>query len=82
MLHGRRIERLADCCDHIGSGIAVITEHADLDQFVAFQADVDFTQHFRRQAGIADHDHRLQMMCPGFEGTAFGGSQGFHGIYG
>lgn len=66
MLHGNGIERRADGLDHCGACGAVIAKHADLDQFMAFQIDVDFTEHCRRQSGITDQDHRLQMMRPGF----------------
>ncbi len=66
MLHGNGIEWRADGLDHRSARVTVIAEYADLDQFVAFQADIDFMKHGRRQAGIADDDHRLQVMRPGF----------------
>jgi hypothetical protein len=66
MLNGNGIERGADGLDHCGTSCPVIAKNPDLDQFMAFQIDIDFTQHGRRQAGITDQDHRLQMMRPGF----------------
>ncbi len=66
MLHGKGIEWRADGFDHCGARGAVIAEHPNLDQFMAFQGNVDFAEHSWRQAGITDQDHRLQMMRPGF----------------
>ena len=66
MLHGNGIERRANGLNHCGARGTVIAEYPDLDQFMAFQGDVDFAEHGWCQAGIADQDHRLQMMRPGF----------------
>ncbi len=78
MLHGGGIERCADGLDHRGACSAVISEYTNLDQLVAFQVDVDFTQHRRRQAGITDQHHGLQMMRFGFQCAALRRIQGRH----
>lgn len=78
MLHGNSVERRADGLDHRGACSAVIAEYANLDQLVAFQVDVDFTQYRRRQTGITDQHHGLQMMRPGFQRAALCRSQSGH----
>lgn len=66
MLDNRGPERRAKGCSQFRACGTVITQDADFDQFMAFQADVDFTQHRWRQACIADHDDGVQMVRLGF----------------
>lgn len=42
MLHGRRVELIADGIDETFACSTVVAKHAYLDQFVAFENGVDF----------------------------------------
>ena len=62
MLNGRGAERVADLREHRVAFGARIAEHADLDQFVRVETDIDFVQHGRRKAVLADADDGMQLM--------------------
>ena len=62
MLNGRGAERVADLREHRVAFGARIAEHANLDQFVRVQTDIDFVQHCRREAVLADADAGMQLM--------------------
>ena len=62
MLNGCRAERVADLREHRVAFGARIAEHANLDQFVRVQTDIDFVQHCRRKAVLADADDGMQLM--------------------
>ena len=62
MLNGRGAERVADLREHRVAFGALIAEHANLDQFVRVQTDIDFVQHCRRKAVLADADDGMQLM--------------------
>ena len=62
MLNGCGAERVADLREHRAAFGARIAEHANLDQFVRVQTDIDFVQHCRRKAVLADADDRMQLM--------------------
>lgn len=78
MLHQRSVEFGADVVNQGSARCTVVAEHANLDQFMAFQADVDFVQHGWGQAGITDHHDGMQMVSARLEFTALRGSQGNH----
>ena len=60
----------------------VVAEHADLDELVAEQIHVDLVQHRGRQAVVADHDDRVQMVRLGAQRAALSGVTGaFIGKY-
>ena len=54
MLHRRGVELAADPGQQRLALAAVVAEHADLDQFVREQIDVDFVQHRGREPVVAD----------------------------
>ena len=54
---GKRVE-------HGFARTALVGKHADLDQTMGVQTRVDFLFDGRRQAIRADHDHRVEMVCP------------------
>ena len=56
----------------------LIVEHADLDQLMRFERDIDFMQHGRRQSMRADRDDRAQMVRLGAKRSQFEGGQGLH----
>ncbi len=62
---------------------AVVAVHAHLDQAVGIERGVGFLQHGGRQAVLADHDHRVEVVGFGAVGLAFGDGQfeGGHGSY-
>ncbi len=60
VLHGCRVELGADPREQRFALAPVVVEHADLDQLVGDQADVDFVQHGRREAVLADADERME----------------------
>ena len=62
MLYGRRIELGTDAFEH---GIALapfIFHHADLDELVSEEIDVDLVQDRGGQPLLADADDRMQMV--------------------
>jgi hypothetical protein len=75
MLHRQRRQTRADSAEQDLALLAWLARHPDFDQLVALQADVDLVQHRVGQALVADHHHRVQGVCAGFEGLALKRSQ-------
>jgi len=73
MLDRRRVQLLADPGEQRFPQAAVVVEHADLDQLVRSEGDLDLVQHRRRQAVLADADGGVQVMRLGTERAALGG---------
>jgi len=73
MLDRRRIEVAADSREQRLALTPVVVEHADLDQLVGDQVDIDFVQHGRREAVLADADERMEGVRFGAEGASLGG---------
>ena len=73
MLHRRRIEVAADLREQRLALAPVVVEHADLDQRVGDQIDIDFVQHGWREAVLADADERVKGMRLRAEGAPLGG---------
>jgi len=69
MLHGRRVELGADSRQQRLALAPVIASHADLDQLVGQQIDVDFVQHRGREPVVADGHERMQRVRFGAEGA-------------
>ena len=55
-------QRLADLGYEILPLHSIITQDAYLDEFMAFEREVDFPQHLRREAGCSDHDDGMQVV--------------------
>jgi hypothetical protein len=53
----------------------VITEDPDLDQLMMIQCPISFGHHGWCEAGIADHDHWIEMVSRSAQLPAFGRSQ-------
>lgn len=51
----------------------ILTEDANLDQFVNGQRTADFGQHCIGKAGIADDHHRVEVVGQALERLALGG---------
>ena len=62
MLHRRRVERVADPGEQCVARVPVVAEHADLDQLMREQVDVDFVQHRGSEPVLADGDDGMQRM--------------------
>ena len=73
MLHWRRVERFADLREERCARVAVVAEHANLDELVREQVDVDLMQHCGRESVLADRDDRMQEMRLGAKGPALRG---------
>ena len=73
MLDGRRIEVAADSREQRLALVPVVVEHANLDQLVGDQIDIDFVQHGRSEAVLADTDERVKRMRLRAEGAPLGG---------
>ena len=73
MLHRRRVEVTADLREQRLALAPVVVEHADLDQRVGDQIDIDFVQHGWREAVLADADERVQVVRLGAKRPALGG---------
>ena len=65
MLHRCGTERSADSSQQHHALVARVGEHADLDQLVRGEIDVDFPKHRRREPVVTDADDRVQVMCLG-----------------
>lgn len=79
MLHGRGIELVADALEELLSFVTIVAVHAQLDELVGQQIDVDFVQHRGRKALTPYTDDGVQMVCLGAQRTALRGIEGFHG---
>jgi hypothetical protein len=73
MLDGRCAEFVTDAGEHRIAFGTRVAPHANLDQFVRFQADVDFVQHPGRKSKVADADDWMQVMCLGAKRAALAG---------
>lgn len=60
MMHRRTGKRLADFAEHGVARLAVGTAGTNLDQFMRSQVDVDFLEHRRCQAVVANQYDRLE----------------------
>ena len=60
MLHRRPIECFADLGQECVPRVPVVAEHADLDQLMREQVDVDFVQHGGSEPVLADGDDGMQ----------------------
>jgi hypothetical protein len=74
-LDERGAQPLLERGGHGLAGVAVVAEHADLDQPVGEQRTVGFGHDGIGQAGIADHDDRIDVVGPGAQGAALGRRQ-------
>jgi len=73
MLDGCRVELLADPCLQGVTLAAIVAEHADLDELVRGERDVDLVQDGGRQPVLADAHDGTQVMRGGATGPALGG---------
>ena len=62
MLHGCAIERFARLGEHRLARVAVVAQHAHLDEVVGEEREVDLVQYRGREAVMADHDDRFEVM--------------------
>jgi hypothetical protein len=62
VLYRRGVERLADTLEHLVARAPVVAEHADLDEAVGEEIDIDLVKHGRCEAVAADHDDGVEMM--------------------
>jgi hypothetical protein len=69
-LDERGAEPLLELGGHGLAGVAVVAEHADLDQPVGEQRTVGLGEHRIGQAGVTDHDDRIDVVGPGAQGAA------------
>jgi hypothetical protein len=68
LLHRMRVQDRADLREESLACIAIVGGSLYLDQFVAFEIDVDLAEHRRGQSLVADGDHRMQGMRARLEG--------------
>ena len=73
MLDRRGVDLSANIVNQGRSERTIIARNAHFDQFVALERHLDLIDDSRRQAGIADHDYRIEMLGACLEGLAFGG---------
>ena len=73
MLHGRGIEIAADLLQQRFAGVAIVTEHANLDELVGKKIDVDLVQDRRREAVLSNRHDRMKRMRLRPEGAPLGG---------
>jgi len=75
MLDGGSVEFLGDTREHLFARRAIVAEDPDLDESVGEQVDVDFVQDRGRQAVVADHHDRIEMVGLRAERTPLVGCQ-------
>lgn len=80
MLHGGRIQLLADVGEQRFACIAFSALDLDLDQLVRLQGAIDFGQHTGCQSVSCDRDDRIQMVGGGAQFAAARRSQLDHGF--
>lgn len=74
-----RTELFTDQCEVGQAGLAIIAEHADLDQFVTIQTACDFAQNGFGQSVLANDDDRGKSVRAGTQGAALFGIDFEHG---
>lgn len=79
VLHRKRIECLTDPGDISCARLAVVAQHADLDQFVTAQVYVDFPDHGGGQAGVTDDHDGIEVVGASLQKAAPFRSQYIHG---
>ena len=70
MLHRCGIEIAADSREQRLARVAVVAEHANLDELVRDQIDVDLVQNGGREAMLADGHDRMERMRLRAKGAA------------
>jgi hypothetical protein len=74
-LYRRASEGRAEGLHHRSASLAVIAQNPDLDQLMRGQCPIGLGNDPRRQAGITDHHHRVEVMGVGAQRTPCGGVQ-------
>ncbi len=72
-LHRGAAGFFADRCQVLVARRAIVTEDANLDQFMNGQRTADFGQHGVGKAGIADDHHGIEVVRQALERFALGG---------
>ena len=80
MLDRRAVELAGNFGERGLAGAAVVAGDADLDEFVRKQGEVDFVQHGRCQAVLADDDDRIEVVRLCAQRAALGGRERLHPV--
>ena len=75
MLDGRGVQAIADFVVDLDARFAFVAEHANLDELVRFEVDVDLFQHGIGQTLRADEHDGLERMGLGAQIGALGGGE-------
>jgi hypothetical protein len=75
VLHRRGAGRPADLAEEPVALVAIDSHEANLDQLVRIERALNFHEHGRCKARIADQDDRSERMGTRFQYLALGGSQ-------
>ena len=78
MLNRGCARAFADLREQILALQPVVAQHPDLDEFVSFEATLDFAHHAVREAGTADDHDGIERMSARPEGAAVSGVEQFH----
>ena len=73
MLHRRRVEIAANPREQRLALVPVVAEHANLDELVREQIDVDLVQHCGCEPVLSYRDDRMQRVGLGAKGAALRG---------
>jgi len=73
VLYRRRADRFANVGQHRVARIPIVTEHADFDELVGRQIDVDFVQHGRGQPMLPYADDGAEVVRLGAQCAALAG---------
>jgi hypothetical protein len=78
VLDGRTVHVRARLCQHRLALLALVAEHAHLDQFVLQKREIDFVHDRGSEAVLADGDDRLQVVRPGPQCAPIRSCKGVH----
>ena len=73
MLDGRGVELAADAREQRFALVAIVAEHADLDQLMSEKIDIDLMQHRRREPVLSYRHDRVQRVRPRPKGAPLRG---------
>jgi len=80
MLYRSGLELFAYCIDQAVADVTVVAEHANFDEFVAFEVGINFASYRRCQSRISDHYDGLQVVGTGAQCATLGGCQIRHKV--
>ncbi len=76
MLHAFAAHLFANFVQESDANFALVGHHANFDQRVCREREVNFVQYSGRESVLADHHHRIEMVRGGAQRAAGAGGEG------